>query len=235
MLFRGEHGLNAQEAAERAALLRIEAVGVAAGVERGGALVRRKLTQSAEAAANSGLLVRWQRGPVARGRAYLVTLLRREVLHIFVALDEPIALVGRHGVELGKAVAHALLRGLGQIVEAGFVLKRLLLLRRREIAVDVHPLGEMLATRAAAGVGTDGGAAFAAFNRSEARTAAARSRLLLLRLGLRPRLGGLLLRSALLRLAVCTATTGLVAGRLVSWRLLVLGGRSRTAGASWAG
>ena len=131
MLVGWEHGLNAHQAVEGATLLRIEAVGVAAGVERGGALLRRELAQGAEAALNGGLLVRRKRGPVARGCGYLAALLGAEMLHIFVALDKTIALLRRHGVELGEAVAHPLLRGLRQIVEAGLIFQRLLLLGRR--------------------------------------------------------------------------------------------------------
>ena len=204
MLLGWEHGLNGHEAAEGVALLIVEAIGVAAGVECGGALFGRKLAKGAEAAANGGFLVRRKRRPVARGRANLLALLRREVLHIFIALDERVALLLRHGVELGEAVAHALLRGLRQIVEAGLVFERLLLLRRRKIVVVVHPLFKMFAARSVgAGVGADSRATFAAFNRSEVRTtASAWSRLIWL--ALRPRL------RLILRLTVGPATAGLV-------------------------
>lgn len=159
------NGLNIHQSVERGALLRIEAVAVAAGVECGGALVRRQLAQGAEAAANGIALIWRKRGEVLRGCAHLVTLLWGKFLHLFIALDDAVALGCRHGIELRQTVMHALLRGLRQIVEAGLVLQRLVLLREAEIAVRVHPLGKVLTVVGvgAGGIGRVGG--FAAFNR----------------------------------------------------------------------
>ena len=152
MLVGWEHGLNVHQAVERAALLRIEAVGIATGVESSGALVGRELAHGAEAAADSIALIGWKRGKVLRGSAHLVALLRREFFQLLIALDDAVSLRLRHGIELSEAVVHALLRGLRKVMEAGLILQRLMLLRGGEIAVVVHPLIEMLAAR---GVGTD--------------------------------------------------------------------------------
>ncbi len=234
MLVRWEHGLNVHQAVERTALLRVETVGVASGVESSGALVRRKLAQSAEAALNRGLLVGWKRGPVARGSGYLVALLRRQVLHILVALNDAITLRLRHGIELRKAVAHALLRYLRKVMKAGLVFQRLLLLGRVEGAMRVHPLGKVLATRRV----DAGGSTFVAFDGSKPRSAS-RSRLLRLRLilsrlllkllRLRPLLSGLLrltlLRCMLLGLALLPSSASpmlRVGGLMLLRRLLLL-------------
>jgi len=227
VLVRWEHGLNVHQAVERAALLRIEAVGIATGVESSGALVRRQLAQGAEAAADCGLLILWQRGPVARGRADLIALLRREVLHIFVALDESVALLLRHGIELGEAIAHALLRGLRQIVEAGLVLKRLLLLGGVESAVLVHPLGQMFAARGVGAVVRS----FASLNRSKLLLLGLDLPRLRLVLRARLRFGLARFRLACLRLMLSATTL-----RIGGWvRLLALrSGRRRGAPASAA-
>jgi len=222
VLVRWEHGLNVHQAVERAALLRIEAVGIATGVESSGALVRRQLAQGAEAAADGGLLILWQRGPVARGRADLIALLRREVLHIFVALDESVALLLRHGIELGEAIAHALLRGLRQIVEAGLVLKRLLLLGGVESAVLVHPLGQMFAARGVGAVVRS----FASLNRSKLLLLGLDLPRLRLVLRARLRFGLARFRLACLRLMLSATTL-----RIGGWvRLLALRSGRRAVG-----
>ena len=222
MLVGWEHGLNVHQAVERAALLRIEAVGIATGVESSGALVRRQLAQGAEAAADGGLLILWQRGPVARGRADLIALLRREVLHIFVALDESVALLLRHGIELGEAIAHALLRGLRQIVEAGLVLKRLLLLGGVESAVLVHPLGQMFAARGVGAVVRS----FAPLNRSKLLLLGLDLPRLRLVLRARLRFGLARFRLACLRLMLSATTL-----RIGGWvRLLALRSGRRAVG-----
>lgn len=168
----GIDGLNIHQAVERAALLIIEAVGVAAGVERGGALVRRELAQGAEAAANGIALIGRKRGKVLCGSAHLVALLRREFFQLLIALDDTVSLRLRHCVELSKAVMHALLRGLRKVMEAGLVLQRLMLLRGGEIAVVVHPLIEMRAARGIGGGGIGRVGGLAAFNRRSCRPSA---------------------------------------------------------------
>jgi hypothetical protein len=74
------------------------------------------------------------------------------VLQGLVTGEETAALLIGHVVELGEAIEEALLVLLGKLVEAGLVLKGALLLIGWEIAMAIHPLGEMLLV----GFGADG-------------------------------------------------------------------------------
>ena len=77
----------------------------------------------------------------------LVTLRRREVLHLLHALERMAALLRPHAVQVGEGIAHALL-DLGRLLaEARLLLERSLLLFGGEVAVALHPLLEMLPLR----------------------------------------------------------------------------------------
>ena len=112
---------------------------------RGGlTLVRREIAQIAEGVGNGAAAVRGEAGELAHGAAHLLTLLGGEMLHGFGAGNDALPFFWSHVVELGEAVVHALLHLRGQIAETGFTLQGPLLLRHGEVAVTVHPLGEML-------------------------------------------------------------------------------------------
>jgi hypothetical protein len=70
---------------------------------------------------------------------------------MLVAFKYALALLRRHGVELRQTVTLTLLRLLRKLMEAGFTLQRLLLLSGREVAVLVHPLGEVFTAGSAGG------------------------------------------------------------------------------------
>jgi hypothetical protein len=65
------------------------------------------------------------------------------VFHRLVTLKYPAALLCWHAIEVAEAIQHVLLRLGWKIAEAGFVLQGTLLLSKREIAVTVHPLGQV--------------------------------------------------------------------------------------------
>ncbi len=63
--------------------------------------------------------------------------------HGLVVLDDAAALLGRHVVELGEAIEHALLCLRRKVAEARLLLQGALLVGERQVAVTVHPLGEV--------------------------------------------------------------------------------------------
>ena len=71
-------------------------------------------------------------------------LLWSEVLDLFVAIDDALALLWSQLVQLIETVEHALLRLLRKIAEAGLILKCALLLLGRKVTVAIHPLRQML-------------------------------------------------------------------------------------------
>jgi hypothetical protein len=87
--------------------------------------------------------VLWKRVELPHGSKHLLTLRRAHVFHRLVALDHAAALFRRHIVKLGEAVAQVLLDSRRKSTETGLVLKRALLLGKRQIAVAVHPLLQM--------------------------------------------------------------------------------------------
>jgi hypothetical protein len=121
---------------------------VAAGVQGGGALAGRDVAKLAEGARDGAALVGGQGAELLHGSAELLALRGVEALHQLDMRELALPLAGRHGIELGEMVVHALLGLPGQIAEAGLAVERLLLLIGRQVAVLVHPLGEMFAALA---------------------------------------------------------------------------------------
>lgn len=77
------------------------------------------------------------------GVANLLTLGYCEVLHDFIAVKDTATLLLGHVIELGETIHHALLSFRRELVEAGLVSEGFLLLVEWEIAVALHPLGEV--------------------------------------------------------------------------------------------
>jgi hypothetical protein len=102
------------------------------------------LAEVAEGTADEAAAILRKAAELLHCSAKLLALRDAHVGDGFVALEEAAALLGRHIVELGKAVAEPLLGLGGKIVEAGLALERLLLLSERHVAVTSHPLGQVL-------------------------------------------------------------------------------------------
>ena len=105
-----------------------------------------------KACATALSLAGWQAGKLLHAAANLLTLLRRESFHGLGAVKETLPLLRGHAVELGEPVAHALLDRRRQLVEARLMLECALLVRRGELAVAVHPFGQVLLPRAMADI-----------------------------------------------------------------------------------
>jgi hypothetical protein len=148
----GDVRLDGKEVIEGGALVVVELAVEAIGAEDGLALGLGHLSEIAEGTLDETAAIGWERGELLRGAAYLLALSRSEVLEGLVAGEETAALLIGHVVELGEAIEEALLVLLGKLVEAGLVLKSALLLIWWEIAMAIHPLGEMLLV----GLGADG-------------------------------------------------------------------------------
>jgi len=104
------------------------------------------------------LAVRRQGVELAHGAGDLLALRRGQALHALDAVEDALALIGRHGVELLEAGADTGLLLWRQLIEAGLAFQGLLLLLRREILVLLHPLAEV-AGRAGIGALSVGGLA----------------------------------------------------------------------------
>ena len=141
---RGEQGFVLYQPVEGGALGVGEVI-EALGVEDGLALGGGEFAEAAEGAGNVAALVGGEIAELLHGAADLCALGGSEALHGFVALQQDLALGRIHGVELGEAVPHALLGLEGEIFEAGLGFEGFLLLLGCEVAVVVHPLGEVLA------------------------------------------------------------------------------------------
>lgn len=99
-------------------------------------------------------------GQLGHGSADLLALIGRKALHCFGAGEDALPLGGRHVIELSEAVAHALLDLGREVAEARFTLKGALLVGKGEVAVTIHPFGEVLVPlRISAWVGRRSGAA----------------------------------------------------------------------------
>ena len=147
-----EQRLDAHEIVEGGAL-GVREVIEALGVEDGLALGGGKLAEAAEGAGDVAALVGGKVGELLHGVANLAALLGGEMLHGFVALEDLGTLFSGHGVELGEAIAHALLGGGREVTEAGLGFEGLLLLLGGEIVVAIDPVGEMLAGGPGVGAG----------------------------------------------------------------------------------
>ena len=148
LILRGKQWLNAQEIIQRGALALVHPpiLGRAGG---GGALVGRQTPELAEGTRYSAALIERKRAELLHGATDLRALIEREVLHDLRVCQEALTLLGWHGVELGEAIAHALLSLLGELLKAWLMLQCALLLIGREVAVQIHPLREVLAARTA--------------------------------------------------------------------------------------
>ena len=156
----GEEGLDGDEAGQGGALLVGEAFAEAGIVGEGGlALVGREVADLAEGTGDEAAAIGRKAGELGHGSADLLAADRVEVLHGLGAGEDALALVGRHHVELGEAVAHALLDLRGELAEAGLALEGALLLRQGEVAVAAHPLGEVLVALGAEALGRRWGVA----------------------------------------------------------------------------
>lgn len=143
-----EIGLDGEEIVEGSAFLPAVLAGESGGVE---VLLALRFGHGAEIAEGTGYgaaaVVR-EGAELRHGAAHLLALRGRKALQLLVALENAISLLGPHGVELAEAIAHTLLSLGRKLVEAGLAFERALLLGNGQVAVAVHPFGEMLAIAA---------------------------------------------------------------------------------------
>lgn len=137
-------GFNREETGEGVAFLIGELAAETIGAEDSLTLRLGHLAKITEGSCDQAATVFGETAKLLHGPADLLTLRRREMRHGFVVLDDAAALLGRHVVKLGEAVEHALLCLGGKVAEAGFLLQGSLLIGERQIAMTVHPLGEVL-------------------------------------------------------------------------------------------
>jgi hypothetical protein len=157
MLFAGVDGgwrcldrnirLNGEEIAKSGTLVVGKFAMQSVGAEDGLALGLGHLAQIAEGAADEALAVGGKCVELLGGDANLLPLLRSEMFHHLIALQQAATLLLRHTVQFGEIVQRALLGLRGQLAEARFILERLLLLLESHVAVTIHPLLEMLLVR----------------------------------------------------------------------------------------
>jgi len=143
-LERRKDGLDGEQAADRRALLIVELGTELGGVHVDLALGGRHIAQAEEGLVDDMAAVLGQAAELAHGGANLLALRGGEAFHGLVALENLLALVDRHGVELREAIVQALLLVGGKAAEAGFIFKGALLLGEREARVRLHPLVEVL-------------------------------------------------------------------------------------------
>jgi hypothetical protein len=123
-------GFKCEKTGERVALLLGELSAETVCVHEGLTLLRRHLAQVAEGAGYEELAVLRKSAVLLNRTLDLLSLLRSEVLHLLVALNNAPALLWSHIVELSEAIAYALLRLRWKITEARLILKGTLLLCR---------------------------------------------------------------------------------------------------------
>ncbi len=134
---------NLEQIREGAALLVGELAAEAVRVQHRLTLRGRHLPQIAEGVGHQSPAVLGKRSKLLHRPANLLPLRHAEMFHRLVALDQALALLGRHIVELSEAIAQMLLCLRGKLAEARLVFERPLLLGQRETAVVVHPLFKM--------------------------------------------------------------------------------------------
>lgn len=108
------------------------------------ALLRGEVAETEHGVSHGLLAIRRHGSKALRGGTVLLTLRRGHAFQHLVAFEHPAALLWVHVVEAAKLVELVLLKLRRQIVEAGHVLQRALLIGERKIAVIIHPLLEML-------------------------------------------------------------------------------------------
>src|SRR5581483_70746 len=118
-------------------------------VHRGRLLARREIPQITPRLRHLPALVRWKRPKLGERVPHLCPLTHGKVLHPLIVGQDPLPLLGRHGIQPRQLVPHPLLRLLRQLVEPRLAPERLLLLLRREVAVLVHPVRQVLSARRA--------------------------------------------------------------------------------------
>ena len=108
------------------------------------ALSRRKLTELLISPHNRQPPILRQTPKLRQYARDLLLLRRLHALQRLVALDGSLPLLWRHVVQSRQLVVQAFLLCRTQIVEARLVLQRLVLLRRREIPMRLHPRPKVL-------------------------------------------------------------------------------------------
>jgi hypothetical protein len=132
-----------QQTGERVALLVGELAAETVRAEDGLTLRLRHFTQVAEGPCYETATILRKSAPLAQRTLDLLPLLWSEVLDLLVALKDTLSLLWGQLVQLIETVEHALLRLLWKIAEARLILKCVLLLLGRKVAVVIHPLGKM--------------------------------------------------------------------------------------------
>lgn len=135
---------NCKQTGERIALLVGELTAETVLAHEGLTLSRRHLTQVAEGAGYKPPPILRETAILIERAAKLLPLWRSEMFYRFVMFQYATALLRRHVVELGKTVPHGLLGLRRKVAEAGLILERTLLICKGEVAMAVHPLGQML-------------------------------------------------------------------------------------------
>jgi hypothetical protein len=145
-LLQRQHRLDLNQVQQRCAFGRIHPA-ISRSQHRRHALIRRQLTKLTEALRNRPSLLRWKRAQPFHRSTHLPALIRSQPLHRLIPLQNPLPLIGSHRIELRQTLPHPLLGHRRKLLEPRFASQRLLLLLERQVAVLVHPLGQMLALR----------------------------------------------------------------------------------------
>ena len=127
-----------------------EVRGKSTGGERSLTLIGRKCAKLAESMRYDAATILGQAGELLHGTAHTLTLLWCKAFHRLSTIKDVLPLLGRHVIQLGEPVSHALLHLGGEVAKAWFAFEGTLLIRDRQIAVVTHPLREMFLTRARA-------------------------------------------------------------------------------------
>jgi hypothetical protein len=143
-VFDRQERLDRQKIAEGRTFLVGELAAETVRVENRLPLRDRHLPQVTEGARHQPAAINRQAAQLLHGIANLLPLRHGQMFHQLVVFEYPPALLVGHVIQLGETVQHALLGLRRKLAEAGLILQSLLLLRERQIAVAIHPLGEVL-------------------------------------------------------------------------------------------
>ena len=132
-------GLSAQQIGEDVALVGRELALVARRIENSGALVNGNRTQILKRTLDHLLAIGRQRHEATPRIANLHLFLWRHALEHLTACQPPLALAGRHLIQIVKLLHEPLLLRLRQAVEAGIVAQETLLVLNRKALVLVKP------------------------------------------------------------------------------------------------
>jgi hypothetical protein len=135
--------LDRKQIGERIPLLIRELPAEAVRAENSLPLRLRHLAKIAEGAGNQPPPILRQAAELLHGPANLLPLRQSKTFHGLSTIHDTATFVRRHVVQLSQTVAHTLLRLWRKIPETGLIRQSPLLVRKRKVAMSIHPLGQM--------------------------------------------------------------------------------------------